>query len=45
MLLHEPEAAAMASIKDQVHPVPFTEGQIFIWWMLEEVLLTSPLMR
>ena len=30
MLLHEPEAAAMASIKDQVHPVPFTEGQTFL---------------
>ena len=30
MLLHEPEAAAMASINDQVHDVPFTEGQTFL---------------
>lgn len=29
MPLHEPEAAAMASIKHQMHPVPFAEGNTF----------------
>ena len=30
MLLHEPEVVAMASIKHQMHPVPFAEGNTFI---------------
>ena len=30
MLLHEPEAAAMASIKHQMHPVPFAKGNTFV---------------
>ena len=29
MLLHEPEAAAMACLKQQMHPVPFVEGNTF----------------
>ena len=29
MPFHEPEAAAMASIKHQMHPEPFAEGNTF----------------
>lgn len=30
ILLYEPEAAAMAIIKQQVPPLPFTEGSTFV---------------